>query len=389
MKSLKSIKPKRAAKQEREHQVLLGLVDYYIKTGKAVGSNTLKDEGFENLSSATIRNYFAALEEDGYLMQQHTSGGRIPTNQAFRLYAQEFIEQDSSSFKSNESIKSLRQSETREIASYLLNAAEILSNLTNTAIFLSAPRFDHDYVIDLKLVTIDTNRCLCVIVTDFGVIQTEILYIDKKLTSFSAKRVESYFHWRLTGNDKPENLTEDEEKLAQQFYNELMVRYIVGYSNFTNEEIHRTGFSKLLSYPDFHETATLAKSLALFENVQSMRLMLKECSKLNQIKCWIGEDLETFSQNIPECSVIAVPYSINQQSVGAIALLGPVRIPYSQLFQLLKAFSEAISEALTRNIYKYKISFRQPQQESLEIQKAEHRLLGHSHFMLLENKVES
>lgn len=382
MKSLKPIAQKRSGKREREHQILIGLVDHYIKTGKPVGSNTLKEAGFDNVSSATIRNYFAILEEEGYLVQQHTSGGRIPTNRAFRVYAEEYI--DKKLQVDNEQLKTLRQSETKEIAAYLLNAAEILSNLTNTAVFLSAPRFDHDYVIDLKLVPIDTGRCLCVIITDFGVVQTEILYIDKKLSTFSSKRVEAYFQWRLKGRDKPENLTEEEEKLAQTFYNELMVRYIVGYSNFTDEEIHRTGFSKLLTYPDFQDTAALAKSLSLFESVQSMRLILKECSKLNQLKYWIGEDLAPFSAQIAECSVIAVPYSINQQSVGAVGILGPVRLPYAELFQLLQAFAESISEALTRSIYKYKISFRQPQQESLDILKAEHRLLGHSHFMLLE-----
>lgn len=381
---MKTLSQKRTGKQEREFKVLIGLVDYYIKTGKPVGSNTLKEAGFDNLSSATIRNYFAILEEEGYLIQQHTSGGRIPTNRAYKAYAQECIEQKSDTLKDNEQIKALRQSETKEIAAYLLNAAELLSNLTNTAVFLSAPRFDHDYVIDLKLVAIDSSRCLCVIVTDFGVVQTEILYIDKKLSSFSAKRVEAYFHWRLTGRDKPENLSKEEEKLAQTFYNELMVRYIVGYSNFTDEEVHRTGFSKLLTYPDFHEPSVLSPSLSLFENVHSMRLLLKECSKSDQLKVWIGEDLAPYSSTIPECSVIAVPYAINQQSVGAIGILGPVRMPYGQLFPLLQAFADAISEALTRNIYKYKISFRQPQQESLDILKAEHRLLGHSHFMLLE-----
>ena len=80
-------------KQQREHDVLLGLVDYYIQTGKPVGSNTLKEAGFDNLSSATIRNYFASLDDNGYLTQQHTSGGRIPTDKALRLYTTHFFDE--------------------------------------------------------------------------------------------------------------------------------------------------------------------------------------------------------------------------------------------------------------------------------------------------------
>jgi len=382
VKSLKSIK--RSNKQDREREVLLGLVDYYIKTGKPVGSNALKETGFDHLSSATIRNYFAKLEEDGYLKQQHTSGGRIPTHPAFRVYAGEHLEQNTAQFKLPNEIKVLKETETKEVAAYLLNAAEVLSNLSNMAVFLSAPRFDYDYVVDMKLVSIDHSRCLCVIITDFGVIQTELMHIDQKMGSFSLKRVEAYFHWRLSGHDQPENLTMEEEQLAQKLYNELMVRYIVEYSNFTDEEIHRTGFSKLLSYTDFHDTALLAQSLALFENTHSMRLMLKECSKLNQMKFWIGSDLVPYTETAPDCSVVAVPYAINKQSVGAVGVLGPIRMPYSEIFELLQGFSEAISDTLTRSIYKHKINFRQPQQGVLDVQKTEHRLLGHTHFTLRE-----
>ena len=91
MNSSKSVFPQslksKSSKQERERDVLLGLVGYYIKTAKPVGSDTLKETGFPHLSSATIRNYFQHLEEDGFLMQHHTSSGRIPTAKAFRFYA--------------------------------------------------------------------------------------------------------------------------------------------------------------------------------------------------------------------------------------------------------------------------------------------------------------
>src|SRR4029077_3968481 len=134
-------------------------------------------------------------------------------------------------------------------------------------------------------------RCLCVLVTDFGVVQTEILHLPEKLSSFAIKRIESYFHWRLTGNGQPENLESGEEAIGQTFYNELMLRYIVGYSNFVDEDIYRTGFSNLLIYPDYQDTKLLAGSLALFENIHGMRLLLKECIALDRLKFWIGSDL--------------------------------------------------------------------------------------------------
>ena len=89
--TLKSLPSKKPSKTDRERSVLLGLVDLYLKLGKPIGSQTLQDHGFESLSSATIRNYFSKMESDGFLKQQHTSGGRIPTAKAFRLYADDSV----------------------------------------------------------------------------------------------------------------------------------------------------------------------------------------------------------------------------------------------------------------------------------------------------------
>src|ERR1700733_15097168 len=132
---------KRPGKQDRERKVLLGLIEYYLKTNKPVGSHTLKEAGFEDLSSATIRNYFAHLEEEGYLSQQHSSGGRIPTHKAYRLYANEYVESETLP-PDDPLFRNLRNAETHEIAAYLQKAAETLSTLSNTAVFLSSPRFD-------------------------------------------------------------------------------------------------------------------------------------------------------------------------------------------------------------------------------------------------------
>lgn len=376
MSKLKTTVIKRSDKQDREHKVLIGLVDYYLKTNKPVGSNSLKEAGFDDLSSATIRNYFVRLEEEGYLVQQHVSGGRIPTYKAYQAYATEYIDSSEIPDHAEQQFHTIRMAETREIASYLQQVAETLSTLTQSAVFLSAPRFDNDYIIGLKLVPIDHNRCLCVILTDFGVIRTEVLPVESKLSAFTAKRVESYFHWRITGQDRPENFDSEEERLAQKLYNELMIRYIVGYSNFIDSELYKTGLSKLLSYPEFHDPIALSSSLALFENTQKMQMLVTECCKFNQLKFWIGNDLNAYASSIPDCAVIAIPYYIGKNTAGAVGVLGPMRMPYRSIFGLLKGFASSVSEALTRNLYKYKITFRQPDSRHVpELPKEDYRQL--------------
>lgn len=376
---------KRSNKENRERRVLLALVDHYIQSGKPVGSATLKDVGIDDLSAATIRNYFTRLDEEGYLIQQHSSGGRIPTDKAFRLYAHEQLASMASTPELHPNLEALSGNESRAIAAYLQAAAEELSLLTQSAVFLSAPRFDHDFITMIKLVAIDPTRCLCIIVTDFGTIKTEIVHIDKKLTAFAVKRYEEYFHWRLTGYNPPKNFEPDEETFAQKIYNELLVRYIVAYTNFIEDEIYRTGFSKLIAYPEFHDASRLAASLSLFENSHSMRLLLRDCSTHNSLKFWIGDDLIPYSQQSPDCAILAIPYRINNQAVGAIGLLSSARIPYGKLFGLLHTFSDTISKAITRTIYKFKIQYRHPHQQPFTLGKEEVHLLKQAEPLLLED----
>ncbi len=364
---MKTLVRRKPPKDQRERLILLGVVDLYLETGKPVGSNTLKDSGFENLSSATIRNYFSKLEEEGYLKQQHSSGGRIPTHLAFQLYARSYLKSPLLDDKEKKSLQSKLLRETRELTSFLHHASEIISEETKCAVFLSAPRFDQDFVLDVKFVGIDQSRCLCVLITDFGLVQTEQLYAEKKLSNFTLKRIEAYFHWRLTGLDKPK-LSEEEELIASRFYGEVMLRHLVGQTHFTREDIYKTGFSKLLAYTDFNDVSALAGGLGLFENHEALNGLLGRASEAGDLSCWIGDDLQS-------CSVIAIPYRINQTVVGSIAILGPNRIPYRRLFGILQAASDAISESLTKSMFKFKITFRPP--EAIE-----------DSLLLLENKNE-
>ncbi len=375
-------------KQEREKRVLLGLVDFYIKTGKPVGSNTLKEAGFGSLSSATIRNYFAALEEDGYLSQQHASGGRIPTDKAFHLYASTYKDDPSPPFTDAlDDLSLLQDIETRAIAAYLQKSAEQLARVTRSAVFLSAPRFEHDFITGIKLVLVDPGRAIAIMTTDFGEIITQILHVDVKLTLFMIKRLESYFNWRLKGKEKPEAMSTQEEKLAQELYNELLVRYIVNYTNFQDNDLYRTGFSTLLAYPEYRDPTVLANTFSLFENFHGLRMLLTECEKLNTLKFWIGSELAGHAQNSnPSCSVISIPYYVNNYPAGAIGLLGPTRMPYRPLFGMLRHFSAIISKTLTNNLYKFKIALRPSKPSTFASQQSGMQLIGETHRLLLEHK---
>ena len=175
-----------------------------------------------------------------------------------------------------------------------MQAVEKISEITHCAAFLSAPRFDQDFILEIKLLYIDQSRLLCVLVTDFGLIRTEVLYTDKKLSNFTLKRLETYFNWRLTGIEKP-TLDPEEEAIGAKLYKELMLRHIVSYTNFSAEDLFQAGFSKLLAYPDFNDASALASGLSLFENKQMLRKLFSTTSEMGKLTCWIGDDLHPFS----------------------------------------------------------------------------------------------
>ena len=363
----RSLPAKKLSKTDREQAVLLGLVELYLKTGKPIGSSTLQDHGFESLSSATIRNYFSKMEEQGYLKQQHTSGGRIPTDKAFRLYADLYASQGIIEDSQEKLIEKAFKRANREVATLIHQTAETLSELTQCATFISAPRFDQDFVQDVRLIELDASKLLSVVITDFGLIRTEPIYLDRPVDPIFLRSCEAYFLWRMNKGEKPLFRDEVEAKLAARIYNEVMVRHVVGYANFSNEDILRAGLSKLLAYPEFNDAAALSQSLSLLEDEGKMRAILRECCKNNEMTVWIGEELHPLSPAKVDSSIIAIPYWINQIQAGAIALLGPSRMPYRNLFGLIRAFSAHLTKALGTSVYKYKITFRQPSQNAAEI----------------------
>lgn len=348
-------KSKPSKKQIREQEVLMGVIYLYLKLGKHIGSNTLRENGFEHLSPATIRNYFSELEKQGYLEQAHPSGGRIPTHKAFILFAQQSLEE-----RTKEQVKwDFPLLEERKVTQYLHQALESASKRLRYPLFLSSYRFDHDMIDDIKLISLDSNRILCIILTEFGQILTEVLFTEKRISTFSLKRIESFFLWKTKNRTKPLVLSLDEQQLAQNYYNEIMVRYLVHYSNFLDEEIFRTGLSHLLLYPEFGDPLALSSALSLFENTASLRQLSTDCAKKGTLCYFIGENLAPYSDST-NCAVIASNYRMASTVVGTIGILGPVRMNYPQIFDLLSSLTETISEQLTQAFIKKKITYRFP-----------------------------
>ncbi len=342
---MKTLSIKRTFKEEREKTVLIGLIELYIKDGKPVGSSTLQANGFKNISSSTIRNYFSKLEEGGYLIQQHSSGGRIPTKKGYEFYVNHCLLQGYIDKTDEKLLKEALPQDGSELLTYLYATAEALSDLTKCPIFMLPPKLEIDFIQKIRLFPIDEKRLLCLLLSDFGYIRYETLYIPHFFSLEETQSIEEYFYWRLSKREKkPLFQNEVIAKWAQRIYNEIMVRHVVGYS--TDVELYKTGLSKLLCYPEFTSATALASSLSLFENEEKMRSILLQSMQQNGLTCKIGEE-----------SIIALPYKACGITIGAIAILGPNRLPYKKLFSLLMTCSNHIQKVLGNSLSKFKIPF--------------------------------
>jgi heat-inducible transcriptional repressor len=373
----KLIAVKKNSRKDRERDVLLGLVDLYIREGKPVGSHTLQDEGFAHISSATIRNYFSKLEVEGYLKQHHISGGRSPTDKAFRIYAEEMLSKNTISKEDDLFLTALLLKETKSIPPYLQKAVDAIAELTSCPTFLIAPRFDQDFIIRLQLMKIDETKLLCAISTDFGQVHTEIIQTNETISEKNVDKMEEYFQARLTGQKKP-TMTEKEEAFAKHHYNEIVLRHFVSYTNLQSEELYRSGFSKLLLYPEFHDPAILSSTLSLFESGQ-IKPLLNNTFQSKTTKFWIGDDLKNYTSAPYQSSLIAAPYKIGEKTVGVLACLGPDRLNYGKVFSILETACKYMSENLTKSLYKFKLTYRQPKSKSQDIAKAGSEILGLTH----------
>ncbi|MBM3191421.1 MAG: heat-inducible transcriptional repressor HrcA [Chlamydiae bacterium] len=356
-------------KQDKENNILFGLIELYIKNGRPIGSNTLKESGFDHLSSATIRNYFFKLEESGYLTQQHVSGGRLPTEAAYKFYINHPSDKEYFGKAKKKALEKSLFFEGKEVVSYFHQIVSVLSELTGCAVWISTPRFDQDFIIDIKLLMLDHQRLLCIVLTSFGMVHTEVFYTETKPSNFSIKRVEAYLHFLRTGLDRP-NLDEEELKLAEHLHREILLKHIAGHTSFTQEDIYKTGFSKLLEYEEMQDSATLANTLALFEHPGCLPKLCEETRQENHIKVWIGDDLQAYTQGICHASMILAPYSIREKPVGALGLLGPTRIPYKLLIEILRYASELLTATLTTLLFKHHMTYRIAQTPGLNYQEA-------------------
>lgn len=354
--------PKSVQKRDlKTQELLLGLVDLYIKTGKPIGSQTLKEQGFAHLSSATIRNYFAWLDQEGYLEQVHTSGGRIPTDLAWRKYfdlrSQTPI--DSRTLASFEDLFLPPASIAREALYDQLNhLCDQLARLSRCAAFIVTPCFEQDHLTHLHIWDFQVDRWVITTRTQMGFFRHEVLQLkDVNPAKVSVSKIQEALNQKLLDPLAIIDLNSDENRILHEIYSELMVRQLIHHTHPQERVWIKSGLAHLMSHIELAQADKLAGSLYFFDHRRSKEKLLQSMQSSPQTQCWIGHEMQKLFIPSQDSTLMVSPYHIHQQLAGVVGLIGPKRLPYTYLRQALEHSAKLISHHLTERYYAHKLPY--------------------------------
>jgi len=329
---------------DRAKLLLKALVERYIADGQPVGSRTLSRASGLDLSPATIRNVMSDLEDLGLIASPHTSAGRIPTARGYRLFVDTMLTVQREHF----SAPSLPADQPQRV---IANAAQLLSNLSQFVGVVMAPRrssvFRH-----IEFLRLSDKRYLVIIVSPEGDVQNRVVFTQTDYTQQQLIEASNYLNANYAGlaiEQVRERLKNEVDQLRGEIAS-LMQTAVDASSEAMNQadEVVISGERNLLAVSDFSsDMSHLRRAFELFEQKTQLMRLLDISSQAAGVRIFIGGE----SQTVPfeELSVVSAPYEVDGQVVGTLGVIGPTRMPYDRMIQIVDITSRLVSNALSHN----------------------------------------
>ncbi len=329
---------------ERAKLLLKALIERYIADGQPVGSRTLSRASGLELSPATIRNVMADLEEMGLIISPHTSAGRVPTARGYRLFVDTMLTVDRSDLVTPGLIPEQPQK-------VIANAANLLSNLSQFVGVVMVPRrssvFKH-----IEFVRLSERRFLVIIVSPEGDVQNRVIFTDVDYESsqlIEASNFLNHHYAGLTMEEVRARLQTEVEQLRGQVASLMQAAVNVGaevMSHHDREDVVIAGERNLLSVSDFSsDMGNLRRAFDLFEQKTQILRLLDFSNQADGVRIYIGGE----SQIVPfeDLSVVSAPYELDGKVVGTLGVIGPTRMHYDKMIQIVDITSKLVSNALS------------------------------------------
>ena len=324
---------------ERKLKILKAVIQNYLETGEPVGSRTISKYTDLNLSSATIRNEMADLEELGYIVQPHTSAGRIPSDKGYRLYV-DMLMQDKEQEVTE--IKEQMLEKADKMDQLLKQAARVLANSTNYATMVSAPVSAKNRLKFIQLSQVDEEQLIAVIVLEGNIVKNQILKVDEELDSETLLKLNMLLNTTLNGMAIDQISLGLIAKLKEQagIHSGVISDVLDAVANVIqleqDMEIYTSGATNIFRYPELSDKQSAQEIISAFEEKQQLSELVTQTlsSDSKGIQVYIGN--ETPVQNMKDCSVVTATYELGEGMQGTIGIIGPKRMDYERVMDTLK-----------------------------------------------------
>ncbi len=334
---------------DRKKKILYSLVDDYIVTAEPVSSKKIQEEHLPDYSSATIRNELSALESMGYLVQPHTSAGRVPSQKAFRFYVDQLMVTP----LTQDEISAIEGHFTDKVSSMqevMQKVAEVIAEVTHYTSVAVEDAVDKETVQKIKLVKLSQGNALVLVVSDRNVFKDHIIDIPSNLTEEDLEKVNGWLNKLFTPKKLEElksldlnEILDDELSALRGLFAEVL-DILKEVSN-KKQEIITQGASQILDYPEYSDKDNAKQFLQTIEQKQKLAKMFTSQGDGMELSIKIGREEDV---NLPDgCSLVTAKIGLNNSSYGNIGVIGPVRMDYKKVVSVLDHMGRLIEKLLS------------------------------------------
>ena len=341
---------------ERKMKILKAVIRNYLDTGEPVGSRTISKYTDLNLSSATIRNEMADLEEMGYIIQPHTSAGRIPSDAGYRLYVDDMMKSKEEELDKRE--EALNQKEdlliqkVDKVEELLQNVAKTLATNTNYATMVAAPKKQGRTIKFIQVSQLEKGKILTVLVLEGNTIKNTIIENDTELDTEACLKLNIMLNSTVNGLTLEEiNLAIISKLTTQAGEYGMLIRDILDAIAVTaagedDLQIYTSGAKNIFKYPELSDNSKASELIYTLEEKKTLANLVNDSLEMDgngDIRIYIGE--ETPVDTMKDCSVVTATYELGDGAKGTIGIIGPKRMDYEKVVQTMKNIKTQLDDA--------------------------------------------
>lgn len=331
---------------ERKLRILQAIISDFIKTAEPVGSRTLSKKFDLGISPATIRNEMADLEEMGYLTHPHTSAGRVPSEQAYRLYVNNMMKKRELSQEEKNAIASKLHENVTELEKTVQHAAKILSEITNLTSFALTPSQNEDTLKYINLLPVDEDTVVLMIVSHSGKVSNTALKLKVPYTEDGLELLSKTMTYNYRGKTISEVLTldiiesfETDIEAMSSLAKKVMPNFVRTLEDMLNVNLYMDGLTNIFSIPEYNDIDKAKMFLEMIGKKEDFTKTL--VNRENGVIITIGK--ENTEDIMQDCSLITATYHVDGKLAGKIGVIGPTRMRYGEITSVVEFLTENIS----------------------------------------------